>query len=71
MEFYETKKCSEIFKKLKLCPDSILPSSMETERCFSAAGLFTSKLQSSLSDEMIDSLCFVQSFLKNKIFFAF
>ena len=38
----------------------------EAERCFSAARLFISKLRSSLSDEMIDSLCFACSYFARK-----
>jgi len=67
MAFYEaTKKCPKVLRKLKFCRGCIPPSSLESERCFNAAGLFLSRFKFSLSDEMIDRLCLVQSFLENK-----
>jgi len=67
MTFYEaTKECPKVLKSLKSCLNSLPPSSVEAERCFSAAGLFVSKLRSSLSDEMIDSLCFTRSYFVRK-----
>jgi len=54
MTFYEaTRECPKILTIIKSCLNSLSPSSVEAERCFSAAGLFVSKLRSSLSDEMI------------------
>ena len=41
------------------------PFSIESKRYIITAGHFLSKLRSSLTDEMIDSLCLVQSGLKN------
>ena len=67
MTFYEaTMECPKILKTLKSCLNSLPSSSVEAERCFSAAGLFISKLRSSLSDEMIDSLCFARSYFARK-----
>lgn len=67
MTFYEaTKECPKVLKRLKSCLNSLPPSSVEAERCFSAAGLFISKLRSSLSDGMIDSLCFARSYFVRK-----
>lgn len=40
---------------------TIPPTSVEAERCFSAAGLFVTKLRTSLKDETIDMLCFLRS----------
>ncbi|KAL1234446.1 Nonribosomal peptide synthase dtpA [Trichinella spiralis] len=39
------------------------PTSCETERSFSAAGLFVTKLRLSLKDETIDTLCLLRSYL--------
>ena len=64
MTFYEaTKECPKI---LKSCLNSLPPSSAKAERCFSASGLFVSKLRSSLSDKMIDLLCFTRSHFMRK-----
>jgi hypothetical protein len=40
------------------------PTSVEAERSFSAAGFFVTKMRSSLSDDAIDMLCFLRSYLK-------
>jgi len=56
--------------KIEICLDCIPPSSVESERCFSAIGLFIPRLKSSLSDEMIDSLCLARRFLENKQLFT-
>ena len=37
---------------------SILPTSVEVERAFSAAGVLCSKIRSRLGDSTIDTLCF-------------
>ena len=43
------------------------PTSTEAERCFSSAGLLNIKLRTSLKDDVIDSLCFLCSFvMQNK-----
>ena len=67
MMFFEaTQKCSKVFKRLKNCPDTFPPSSLEEKRCFSAAGVFITKLKSSTSDYLIDLLCFMSSYLYQK-----
>ena len=67
MKFYEaTNECPKVLKSSKSCLNSLPPSSVEEERCFSAAGLFISNLRSSLSDERIDSLCFACSHFVRK-----
>ena len=43
---------------------TIQPTSVESERAFSACGLFLSKLRSSLKDSTIDCLCFLRGCLK-------
>ena len=48
-----------IYKAMLTLP----PSSIEAERSFSAAGLFVTKLRTSLNDDTIDKLCFLRSYL--------
>ena len=45
--------------------DSIPPTSVESERDFSATGLFITKIRSRLSDDTLDSLCFLKSYFRN------
>ena len=52
--------------KLKLALSTIPPTSVENERAFSAAGLFTTKLRTSLKPETLDTLCFLRAHLQNK-----
>ena len=67
MTFLEaTSEVPSILNHLKKVLESLLPSSVEAERCFSAAGLYITKLRSRLSDEMIDSLCFMRAQLLKK-----
>ena len=67
MTFYEaTKECLKVLKSLKSCLNSLSPSSVEVERCFSAAGQFVSKLRSSLSDKMNEFLCFARCYFVRK-----
>ena len=40
---------------------SITPTSVESERSFSAAGLFVTKLRTRLSDRSVDLLCLLKS----------
>jgi hypothetical protein len=40
---------------------TIKPTSVESERAFSAAGLFCSKIRSRLNDESLDALCFLKA----------
>ena len=56
-------KLEQLFKALL----SIPPTSVEAERAFSAAGLFTTKLRSRLSDKSVNALWFLCShYIKNK-----
>ena len=64
MMFFETTlKCPKALKRLKNYLDTFPPSSLEAERCFNPAGLFITKLTSSMSDYLIDLLGFMCSYL--------
>ena len=43
---------------------SIPPTSVESERAFSAAGALCTKLRSRLSDRSLDTLCFLRSYYR-------
>ena len=45
---------------------SIAPTSVESERAFSAAGLFCTKIRSALSDLTLNVLCFLRYYFINK-----
>ena len=54
-------------KNLRLLEESLYsipPTSVEAERVFSAAGLFNTKLQSSLSNSSLDTLVFLKGQFK-------
>ena len=57
---------SHLFEQMYNALLTIPPSSVEAEKCFSAAGLFVTKLRTSLNDETIDLLCFLRSYLLQK-----
>jgi hypothetical protein len=62
MSVYESTGCRPsslelLFKALMTIP----PTSVEAERVFSAAGLFVTKMRSSLNDDTVDVLCFLRS----------
>ena len=44
---------------------SVPPTSVESERAFSAAGLFVTKIRSSLSNRSIKALCMVRAYHMN------
>lgn len=44
---------------------SLPPTSTEAERAFSAAGLFLTKIRSSLSDQSINDLCLLRKYFRN------
>jgi hypothetical protein len=46
------------------CLLTVPPSSVESERAFSAAGLLCSKIRSSMSDEVLDELVFLRAYYK-------
>ena len=41
---------------------SVPPTSVESERAFSAAGLFVTKLRTRLSDKIINALCLLRGY---------
>ena len=45
---------------------SIPPMSVESERSFSASGLFVTKLQTRLSDRSVDRLCLLKSHYRSQ-----
>ena len=56
-------------KYLQICYDAlktIAPTSVESERSFSAAGLICTKIRTRLNDETIDTLCFLKAYFKNQ-----
>ena len=61
--FENTGERPAILEKLFRAIQSLPPTSVEAERAFSAAGMFITKLRSSLSDNSIDKLCFLRKFL--------
>ena len=67
MTFYKAAmECLKVLAMIKSHLNSLPPSSVKAERRFSAAGLFVSKLRSSMNDEMIDCLIFACSYLARK-----
>lgn len=63
--FEATKKRTNNLEKLYNALMTIPPTSIESERAFSAAGLFVTKIRSKLSDGAIDNLCFLKNYYKN------
>lgn len=56
-------------KYLRLLYDyliTIKPTSAEAERAFSAAGYICSSIRSRLSDETVDSICFLRSYFQKQ-----
>lgn len=44
---------------------TIPPTSVESERCFSSAGLIVTKFRSAMGDDTIDNIIFLRYFFKN------
>lgn len=65
--FQMTNEMGSCLKKIYKVLQTVQPTSVEAERAFSAAGLFVTKLRSSLKDDSIDALCLLRSYflLKN------
>ena len=57
-----TPNLTMLFDALK----TIRPTSIESERAFSALGLFVTKIRSRLSCKAVDMLSFLKSYYKNK-----
>ena len=57
----KTPKILKLYKSVM----TIQPSSVQAERIFSTAGLFSTKLRSRISDRILDSLYFLRNFFKN------
>ena len=57
----KTTKILKLYKSVM----TIQPSSVQAERIFSTAGLFSTKLRSRISDRTLDSLCFLRNFFEN------
>jgi hypothetical protein len=65
MAVYEsTEEIPPYLEKIRKALRTLPPSSSEAERCFSAAGLFITKLRTSLKDETLDFLFFLRSYLQ-------
>lgn len=45
---------------------TVRPTSVESERAFSAAGLICTKLRSSLNDNTLNTMCFLRQHFKQK-----
>ena len=57
---------SENLKKLETALNTIQVSSVESERAFSAAGLFLTKLRCRTADATLDRRCFLKVYFRNK-----
>ena len=64
--FEISKKRSATLEKLYLALCSIPATSVESERAFSAVGLFITKLRSRMGDKSIDSLLTLRSHFKKE-----
>ena len=64
--FAKTGEKTENLKKLEAALNTIQISSVESERAFSAAGLFLTKLRCRMSDATFDRHCFLKAYFKNK-----
>ena len=63
--FEVTFKRTENLEKLYNALLSVKPTTVESERAFSAAGLYLTKMRSSLSENSLNSLCFLKSVFQN------
>ena len=68
MVFKATKKRTGNLELLFNALETIPPTSVESERVFSAAGPFDTKIRFRMSDDLLDTLCFLKAhfLLKNK-----
>ena len=63
--FRKTGTRSKYLTLLLEALDSIPPTSVESKRVLSAAGLFITKIRSRSSNDALDSLCFLKSYFRN------
>lgn len=63
--FEATCDMSKNLKKVYHALSTIPPTSVESERCFSLAGKFMSHDRTNMSDELFDSICFLNCFFKD------
>lgn len=63
--FKSTGNRTENLEKLRNALDTIQPTSTESERVFSVAGNFISKLRCRLSDKSVNALVFLKYYFKN------
>ena len=68
MVFEATSKRTASLELLFNALETIPPTSVESERVFSAAGLFVTRILFRMSDDLLDTLCFLKAhfLLKNK-----
>ena len=64
--FIKTGEKLENLKKLETALNTIQVSSVESERAFSAAGLFLTKLRCKMADATLDRRCFLKAYFRNK-----
>jgi hypothetical protein len=62
----KTGELTEKLKQIHLALTSIPAASIESERAFSIAGSFATKIRSRLSDETLDRFSFAKSYFKNQ-----
>ncbi|CAH0405771.1 unnamed protein product [Chilo suppressalis] len=66
MNLYESGGSKgELLQFADNCLRSVVPTSVESERAFSAAGYLASKIRSRLADDSLDILCFLRSYFQN------
>ena len=59
------KQDQPMLSKLKGALDACVPTSVESERCFSAAGQIVTKFRTRLRGEMLDKMIMLKSFFKD------
>lgn len=64
--FEATLKKSEHLELLHNALLTVKPTSVESERGFSAAGFFVSKLRSRMTDKTLNALCFLRCYFQNR-----
>jgi len=68
MNLYEARGSKgELLQFAERCLRSVVPTSVESERAFSAAGYLANKIRSRLADDTLDILCFLRSYFQNNM----